>query len=203
MFVQVISGRVADEKAARETLDRWLRDLSPRAPGWLGGTYGVTDDGMLVAVVRFASKEDARRNNVRPEQAAWWDQMSRTFDGDVTFHDCEDVSVLVDGGSADASFVQIIQGRVRDRGRAHALIEQSGSLIAKYRPDVIGATVAIDADGFFTETVAFRSEEEARLAEQQEMPAEVTQLMDEQMQLLEDVQFIDLHQPWFAGQTRS
>lgn len=202
MFVQVIQGRVGDADAARATMDRWLRDLRPGAQGWLGGTYGVTDDGLLVAVVRFESYEDARRNSERSEQSGWWDQMSRHFTGKITFHDCKDVSLLVGGGSDDANFVQIIQGRVRDRDRVLALLEQSSQLISKYRPDVLGATIAIDEDGYLTETVAFTSEQEARLAEKQEMPAEVKSLMDEEMSLLEDVEFLDLHQPWFATAER-
>lgn len=199
MFVQIISGRVDDIDAAKAGLEQWRRDLEPGATGWLGGTYGVTDDGVLVAVVRFGSEQDARRNSQRPEQGAWWDQMSRHFTGEISFHDCSDVSVLVDGGSDNAGFVQIIQGRVRDRDRAHALFERSSSLISTYRPDVLGATIAIDELGYLTETVAFASEEQARLAEKQEMPAEVKALIDEQMSLLEDAQFLDLHHPWFAS----
>ncbi|MCW2601573.1 MAG: hypothetical protein JWM02_3402 [Frankiales bacterium] len=198
MFVQIIQGRVGDADAAKETMDRWQRDLEPGAQGWLGGTYGITDDDELIAVVRFESEEAARSNSDRPEQSVWWDQMNRHFTGEITFHDCNDVSMLVGGGSDDATFVQIIQGRVRDRDRVHALMEQSSSMISKYRPDVLGATIAIDADGYVTETVFFTSEDQARLAEKQELPAEVKQVMDEEMSLLEDVRFHDIHHPWFA-----
>jgi hypothetical protein len=167
--------------------------------GWLGGTYGITDDGMMVAVVRFESKEAAERNSARPEQAAWWEEMERCFDGPITFHDCDDVMLLLSGGSDQAGFVQVIQGQVRDRDRLHALAAQSGDMIAKVRPDVIGATFAIDDAGFFTETVAFTSEQQARAAEQQEMPADAARLLEEEMALLDDVRFLDLHQPWFAS----
>ena len=202
MFVQVMQGKVRDAEAARATMDRWLTELEPGAQGWLGGTFGVTDDQQLVAVVRFASEEAARRNSDRPEQSAWWDQMSRHFDGPITFHDCGDVSLLVGGGSDDAGFVQVIQGRVRDLDRAHTLLEESGSLISKYRPDVLGATIAIDADGYLTETVFFTSEEAARRAEHQELPAEVQAVVDEEMALIEEPQFLDLHHPWFASAER-
>jgi hypothetical protein len=202
MFVQVMQGKVSDAEAARATMDRWLTELEPGAQGWLGGTFGITDDQQLVAVVRFASEEAARRNSDRPEQSAWWDQMSRHFDGPITFHDCADVSMLVGGGSDDAGFVQIIQGRVRDLDRAHTLLEESGSLISKYRPDVLGATIAIDDEGYLTETVFFTSEEDARRAEHQELPAEVQAVVDEEMALIEEPQFLDLHHPWFASAER-
>lgn len=199
MFLQIIQGRIGDAAAARQTMERWERDLEPGAAGWLGGTYGVTDDGMLVAVVRFESREAAQRNSARPEQAVWWQEMERCFAGPVTFHDCADVMLLLSGGSDQAGFVQVIQGTVRDRDRLHALAGQSGDLVAKARPDVIGATIAIDDAGFFTETIAFTSEQQARAAEQQEMPADAAQLLDEEMALLDDVRYLDLHQPWFAS----
>lgn len=72
MFVQVIQGPVSDVEAVRATVDRGLREPEPGAEGWLGCTYGVTDDGTLIAVVRFESAEAAQRNAARPEQQAWW-----------------------------------------------------------------------------------------------------------------------------------
>lgn len=198
MFVQIIQGPVADRVAARTTLDRWLRDVEPGAIGWLGGTFGYTDDGMLVAIVRFDSAESAHANSERPEQQAWWREMQTHFTGPVTFHDCADVQLLLGGGSDDARFVQIIQGRVTDRAQAHTLAEQSSELISAYRPDIMGATIAIDDQGYFTETVAFTSESAAREAERQEVPADARRVLDEEMALLSDVRYLDLHQPWFA-----
>jgi len=199
MFLQIIQGQIADEAGARQAMQRWERDLGPGAAGWLGGTYGITGDGMLVAVVRFESAEAARRNSARPEQAAWWQVMERCFAGPVSFHDCDDVMLLLGGGSDEAGFVQIIQGRLRDRDRMHALAGQSGELASRYRPDVIGATIAIDDSGFFTQTIAFTSEQEARAAEKQEMPADAARVLAEERSLLDDVRFLDLHQPWFAS----
>lgn len=199
MFIQVIQGQVADRGAARATMDRWLAEVEPGAQGWLGGTYGFTDQGTLVAIVRFSSADDARRNAARPEQQAWWREMESHFSGPITFHDCGDVMLLAGGGSDEAGFVQVIQGRVHDPDRMHALSEQSASLISKYRPDILGATIAISDDGFFTETVAFRSEAEARQAERQPIPAEASRVLDEEMSLLDDVSYLDLHQPWFAS----
>jgi hypothetical protein len=199
MFLQIIQGQVGDVAGARQAVERWQLDLAPGAPGWLGATYGITDDGTLVAVVRFESKEAAQRNSARPEQAAWWPEMERCFAGPVTFHDCDDVMLLLSGGSDQAGFVQVIQGQVRDRDRMHALAAQSGDVVAKVRPDVIGATIAVDDAGFFTQTVAFTSEQEARAAEQQELPADAARLLEEEMSLLDDVRYLDLREPWFTS----
>jgi len=80
----------------------------------------------------------------------------------------------------------------------HTLLDQASEIISEYRHDVLGATVAIDAEGFFTETVFFTSEADARESEKQEMPSAVQQLVDEEESLVSDVQFLDLHVPWFA-----
>jgi hypothetical protein len=195
MYMQIIQGKIKDRDAARATMDRWLTDLQPGAAGWLGGTYGVTDDNMLVACVRFQDAASAKANSDRPEQGAWWTEMEKNFAGPITFHDCDDVTLLLGGGSDDAGFVQVIQGRVKDRDRLMQLMEQSSEMLQAQRPDVIGGTIAIDHDGIVTETIAFRSEAEARENEAQEMPEEAREVMS----LIEDVQYLDLHQPWFAS----
>jgi hypothetical protein len=82
-------------------------------------------------------------------------------------------------------FMQIFQGRVHDPDAVKATLDrwQQWWQEMESRPDVIGATIAIDQDGFFPETVAFTSEEAAREAES--------------MSLLDNVEYLDLHQPWF------
>jgi hypothetical protein len=195
MYMQIIQGKINDREATRATMDRWLKDLQPGAAGWLGGTYGVTDDGMLVACVRFQDAAAARANSDRPEQSAWWAEMEKNFAGPVTFHDCEDVTLLLGGGSDDAGFVQVIQAKVKDRDRLIEFVEQGSEQLRQARPDVLGGTIAIDKDGIVTETIAFSSESAARKGEQQEGPEEAQRMMS----LLEDVHFLDLHQPWFAS----
>ena len=199
MFIQVIQGKLKDEQRARMLMDRWTTELAPTAIGWLGGTYGITDDGMLVAVLRFESAREAQRNSARPEQDAWWSEMAQCLEGAATFHDCDNAMMILAGGSDDAGFVQVIQGRVKDRARLQALAEQSVPMLREHRPDIIGATIAIDDSGFFTETVAFTTEAAARENEKMAMPAEAEQMMQEEMAQLEDVTYLDLHHPWFAS----
>ena len=67
--------------------------------GWLGGTYGFTDDDIFVGVIRFSVREAAMGNSARPEQAAWAEKMAALMDGQVEFHDCDDVTLMMDGGS--------------------------------------------------------------------------------------------------------
>ena len=44
--------------------------MGPKAEGWLGGTYGFTDDNTHVGMVRFDSRETAARHSTRPSNPA-------------------------------------------------------------------------------------------------------------------------------------
>ena len=199
MFIQIIQGTCRDSEALRSQIEMWRRDLGPQALGWLGGTYGVTDDNTFVGVVRFESKEAAARNSVRPEQGAWWAETEKCFDGDVTFHDCDEAMMFLDGGADDAGFVQVMQGRVEDPERFRRFMELPMDMLHQARPEIIGGSIAIEPDGRFTETVAFRSEQAAREGERKEMPEETRQAWDDEMALMQDVTYLDLRHPWFAS----
>ncbi|KRC92395.1 hypothetical protein ASE25_03385 [Terrabacter sp. Root85] len=198
MFIQVIQGRCTDADALHRQMDRWSEQLEPGASGWLGGTYGMTDDGEFVGVVRFDSRASAEANSARPEQGAWWEETARLFDGEASFHDCDDVTMMLDGGSDDAGFVQVIQGRLSDPERFRHMMEGPMDMLHEARPDIIGGTIAIAADGFFTQTMAFRTEDAAREGELKSPPPEAQAEMDQMMALMSDVSYHDLHHPWFA-----
>lgn len=193
MFIQTIQGRCTRKDELRAATDRWQRELAPQAEGYLGATYGVTDDDIAIAVVRFESREAAEANSARPEQGEWWASTEKLFDGPVTFRDSDDVTVMLDGGSDDAGFVQVMQGRTDDPDRLKEMVTDTAAL-SEARPEIIGATLALEPDGRFTQTVAFTDEAAARRGEQQEMPAEVQEAMESSMK---DVTFLDLHHPWF------
>jgi hypothetical protein len=193
VFIQVIQGKCSRQDEMREMGDRWVREMSSGAAGWLGGTYGFTDDGTFVGVVRFESREAAEANSRRPEQGAWAEEMGRLFEGPVEFHDCSDVTLLMGGGSDDAGFVQVIRGKVDDAGTLKAMLADS-EMLHEARPEILGGTLAIEADGTFTETVAFTDEDSARKGESGDMPADVRERLEASMH---DVSFLDLHRPWF------
>ena len=196
MFIQIIQGRCTRHEELHALLDRWAEELGPGADGWLGGTYGFTDDDQFVAVVRFEDRERAMANSQRPEQGAWAAEMMALFDGPVEFHDCDDVALLFDGGSDDAGFVQVIRGKVDDPSRLRALVASDPTELKRMRPEILGATLAIEPDGTFTETVAFTDEASARRGEMQDPPADVRAELDYAMQ---GATFYDLHKPWFSS----
>jgi hypothetical protein len=195
VFIQIIQGKCSKQDECHQLVERWQSDLAPGAVGWLGGTYGFTDDDQFVAVVRFESREAATANSERPEQGAWWAGMEKLFEGPVEFHDCEDVSLMLGGGSDEAGFVQVIRGKAADPEALKAMMADT-DMLHEMRPDILGATLAIEPDGTFTETVAFADEASAREGEQMEMPDDMRQSMESAMQ---DVTFLDLHHPWFAS----
>lgn len=195
MFIQIIQGPCTKQDELRAMADTWKTELGPTAPGFLGGTYGFTDDDQFVGVVRFESREAAMENSARPEQHAWAEKMGALLDGPVEFHDCDDVTLMMDGGSDDAGFVQVIRGKVDDPSRLKAMMTDS-ELLHQMRPEILGATLAIEEDGTFTETVAFTDEASARKGEGIEPPAEVRAALDE---ALRGATFLDLHRPWFES----
>lgn len=203
MFIQIMQGRCSDADRVHQLLDDWRDHHGPAAPGWLGGTYGITDEGEFVGVVRFESRESATRNSERPEQGEWWQQMQECFEGEVTFHDCDNAMTFLGGGSDDAGFVQLIQGRLSDPDRFRHFMEQPMDMLHETRPEILGGTIAIEPDGWFTQTVAFRSEAEARAGEHKEMPAEMREQFESEMAMMQDVKYLDLHQPWFASGSSS
>ncbi len=199
MFIQLIQGKVAHADALQKCLDRWEADLMPGATGYLGTTYGITDDRTLVALARFESADAARRNSERPEQVEWWAETKRCFGGLVTFMDCPDVMEWMGGGSDDAGFVQILEGEHCDVGRLRELRERTQTIAAdrihEARPEIIGSVLCSGVGASYIEAVYFTSESEAREHEHIEIPDDLRSLFEEEMTLMGDVEYFDLHHP--------
>ena len=201
MFIQIIQGTCRDADALHRQLDMWRQEMGPKAEGWLGGTYGVTDDNTFIGVVRFESREAGSRNSTRPEQGAWWAETEKCFDGKVSFHDCDEAMEFLGGGADDAGFVQVIQGRVEDPERFRRFMSQPMDMLKQVRPELIGGTIAMEPDGRFTQTVAFRTEDAAREGERKEIPDEMRGEYQDEMAQVQVEHYMDLHHPWFASKT--
>ena len=101
-------------------------------------------------MLRFEFKEAAARHCTGPEQGTWWAQTEKCFDGDVTFHDCDEAMMFLDSGADDAGFVQVMQGRVEDPERFRRIIELPMDMLHQARPEIIGGSIAIEPEGRFT-----------------------------------------------------
>jgi hypothetical protein len=195
LFIQIIQGHCSRQEELHTLLDRWREERGPNVDGWLGGTYGVTDDGMFVGVVRFEDRDKAMANSDSPEQSEWAERLTALFDGPVEYHDCDDVTLLMDGGSDSAGFVQVIRGKVDDPTRLKAMMTDTTQL-HEMRPEILGGTLAVEPDGTFTETVFFTDEDSARKGEQVAPPAQV---QEDLAYAMRDAMFYDLHRPWFQS----
>jgi hypothetical protein len=196
MFIQVIQGKVEDEAGVRRGLARWREDLMPGAVGYLGTTAGITDDGTFIALARFESADAARANSERPEQGAWFAELEKCFAGEVSFLDCDNVRTWLDGGSDDAGFVQIMQGRSSDVAALQDMVIRHAPEIRAGRPEIIGGLMMDVGDGRYVDAIYFTSEEAAREGEAKEMPPAMQAEFDQAMQMLtEEVRYFDLRKP--------
>ncbi|MFC9790467.1 hypothetical protein [Rhodococcus sp. NPDC127528] len=202
MFIQVIQGKVGDEPRLRRCMDRWTEEVQPGATGYLGSTSGMREDGTFIALVRFDSEESARRNSTRPEQGSWWAETEQCFDGPVSFMDCPDAIAWRGGGSDDAGFVQIMEGRTADASRLSELMTEAGDKLRDVRPEIIGGTFASAGDGGYVEAVYFTNESEARAHEHMTVPDDLRSLFDEEGPLMGEVVYFDLHEPTLVSAGR-
>ena len=198
MFVQIIQARATDPQGLKKQSERWNEELKPGAKGFLGSTVGVTDEGQFFTAARFESEEAARANSERPEQGQWWQETSQYLEN-PQFADHTDVTTSLGGGSDDAGFVQVMQGRTTDRERSDQMEKEFEELGPKMRPDIIGGYTCWKDDGSFTSINYFTSEAEARKGESQEIPSEYQESFKEWMTLYSDMRYLDLKDPWLTS----
>jgi quinol monooxygenase YgiN len=201
MFVQVIQGKAKDAAGLRKQWERWDQELKPAAKGFLGSTAGVTADGEFIALARFEDEEAARASSDSPEQSAWWKETSQYLE-DPMFHDCTLVDLMDGGGSDEAGFVQVIQGKVKDVEKARQLDSATQSQMKELRPDVIGGLVAWHPqNGRFTNSIYFTSEAEARAKEKESSSAPEFEEFMREWEALSDGEpkYLDITEPWYSS----
>jgi len=197
VFVQVIKGKVSDPAAFRAAFMRWLIELAPGAIGWRGSTTGVTDDGTLISVARFDNADNAHRNSDRPEQARWWSETQRVFDGEVTFYNSTKVDDYVVGDPNTAGFVQVMQGQVSNLAWAQDVVQQRPDTFEQLRPDILAMLNIRHHEGRWTSVTYFTSEAEARQRQSEDPPTEFAAMMDGMASLsVSETRYYDLRQVW-------
>jgi len=75
------------------------------------------------------------------------------------------------------------------------VMDEMEAAMRRHRPDVLGDVIAVHADGSYTDTVYFESEEAARAGETTEMPAEVGALFNDLMAAITVDEYLDLKDP--------
>lgn len=87
-FTQIITVEGAEDDALHTLLAKWHEEQAGVAPGYQGCRV-LADDagGRHLIEVDFASEEEARRNNGRPETEAWGKQLQELIKGEPAFAD--------------------------------------------------------------------------------------------------------------------
>jgi len=200
MFVQMFSGTVTDAAAVRKLLVEWPAVAGRGADGWLGSTAGITDEGQLVALVRFESQDAARTNSDRPEQGQWWESLAANLDGEASFFESSDVDEDLVGDPNAATFVQVMRGRVSNPARARELAGRNPEEWARLRPDILGSLTLAHDDGEYVMAIYFTSEADARQGEKADPPPEMMAAMQEMGALqVGETTYLDLREPWLLS----
>ena len=194
MFVQVIEGKTSDPAAISEHGERWQREVRPGAIGYLGVTAGVTADGRTIAIVRLEDEDSARANAARPEQTAWFNEMSKLYDGEPTFTESSDVTEWMGGGSNDAGFVQVMKSTGVDRAKVEKM-DAAFEPFVDQRPDLLGGLRIWTGSDSCIDVAYFTTEEEARKGEKAEIPDAMKELMSE-FENMGDTEYLDLSDPY-------
>lgn len=199
MFVEIFEGHVRDAAGLRTQIDRWAKILPSGALGWLGATGGIADDGTAILVARFASEvaivDYLKEKELDDDKFPWGSDIHPHIWSQVTIRYSAVVDTFGKGGTDNAGFVQVIQGR---GNRDNMVAEQAAldEFLARTQPDVHGGIVAWHEDGAFTQVVYFASEAEARDNEQVDLPTEGAERFGKVLADLEMERYIDLRHPW-------
>ena len=194
MFVQVIEGRTKDPEGIKRQGDRWQAEVRPGAVGYLGVTSGSTADGRTIAIVRFESEEAARANSERAEQTAWFEEMKKYYEGEISFTESSDTTEFMGGGSNEAGFVQVMKSSGLDRAqveRMDALFEK----VAPQRPEILGLFRVWTGADSCIDVAYFTNEDDARSGEKQPVPPELQEAMAEFGDMTRNTEFLDLSDP--------
>jgi hypothetical protein len=194
MYVRVIDGSVHSKALLRNAWERLTQTLAEHE-GFLGAAGGVSAESRFLGVLRFAEEAAALAAMPSPGPELWYEQLI-TFIHDIEVRDTDDAEVLIPGGTGAAGFVQFVVGRTSDRQRMRTLKRGMQEMIRVQRPEVLGAIVAWHPDDRFTETVYFASEQAARDGEGREFPGGMASLLGDILQVVPELDFVDVRDPW-------
>lgn len=200
MFVQFIWGKVKDREAVTSLVKEWDTTIRPAAgDGFLGSTWGITEDDMMFVAVRFADEDAKNKLSDSPEQDAWYRRLVETgLEGEPKFAETGEVEIMGDGGSNDAGFVQVISGQFNDKDKWLEVNRKFTAL--DQPPHILGGYDGLLENNRFVSVIYFTNEADARKAEAEGMPDDMEPLMDEWRSTMSgEPHFTDLKQPRFQN----
>lgn len=200
MIVRCVRGKVRDVEAVTDAIEEWNLKIAPKCLGFLGGTWGIGDDGQLHAYHRFATREDMEELVRDVERLDWYsEKFLPSMETEPEVRHAPDV-IMWNGGCDTAGFVQIVYGRTTDIDSHKELIHKL-AMLQIHRPDIVGGYTMFHDNGLFEEVVYFKSEEAAREGEAAAPDGEHAHLIEEWQRFAKDVEFVDLRDPHLFTQT--
>ena len=142
MFIRILRGQAYDGAATLAEIARWRQELGAGVLGWRRLTAGIGDAGELVLALRYDTEAAARRDQDRPELAAWQASAERHLTGPGRWYECPVVHTMKDGDAGEAGFVRVVQGRLADPVRLAAMRDEVERTLRARAPLVLGVTVA-------------------------------------------------------------
>jgi hypothetical protein len=199
VFIRILRGQVVDGAATLAEVRRWREELGAGVLGWRRLTAGIGEEGELVLALRYDTEAAARRDQDRPELAAWQAAADRHLTAPGHWYECPVVHTMKDGDTGEAGFVRVVQGRLADPVRLAAMRAEVERTLRDRAPHVLGVTVAEHADGIgFTELTYLTSERETRAAERQ-MPVEMAVQLGTVRSYVEGLKEVELRAPLLAS----
>ncbi|MDD7942959.1 hypothetical protein PHK61_31590 [Actinomycetospora lutea] len=92
--------------------------------------------------------------------------------------------------------MQLMKGTAPDRERLQHLDSRLAEHAAAFRPDLIGGIRIWTGADTYVEAAYFTSEADARANETSEPPAELAAEINEFSEMMANIEFIDLREPW-------
>jgi hypothetical protein len=196
MFVQIFEGRVFNRGTAHRLIDDWVSALRLRAVGFLGATAGVSDDGRVIALLRFESAAAASGSGYLPERGPYWAELEKVLNGPVAVTDSDDAETFFSGGSNDARFVEIVKARGVNRAQLREMDASIQRVAGSWRPDFIGSFRVWTGPDSYVEADYFTSEAEMRESQQKEPPPEFAGRIGAFQEMMANAEMLDIRDPW-------
>src|SRR4029450_10621740 len=111
MFIRILRGQAYDGAATLAEIARWRQELGAGVLGWQRLTAGIGDAGELVLAPPHAPEAAPRRDQARPELAAWQASAERHLTGPGRWYDCPVVHTMKDGDAGEGRFVRGVSRR--------------------------------------------------------------------------------------------
>ncbi|MFP5297817.1 MAG: hypothetical protein ACLGHL_02375 [Actinomycetota bacterium] len=174
--------------------DHFAESLADRQ-GWRSAVAGIARTDEFLAALEFTDPPSAAAALSDLTVSGWFKEVEGCLKDPET-RDSFEGETLIAGTREDAGFIQVIRGRTTDRERWTAINEAMQEVMRTHRPEVLAASIAWFDDDHFSETVFFTSEQEAREGESREFPGGMAGLFGELMNLVEDLTYVDVRDPW-------